>query len=773
MRAFLILLFVLPLAAADSGVLIPNDRNAPDPSILSLEEMSINVAIDNGTARVSIREIFANHTNRNLEGTYSFALPIRAVLSDFAVWDDVTRIPGVILERKRADEIYDSLRVREIDPGLLKMGERGSDEAARSSEFTAKVVPIPARGTKRVEIEYHERIPIEQFSSLLAIPLKPDAYQAQVAGQLDIHLELLSERAITAFEGIGGAYPLKVDERSPNRIRASFSGTRVALTDDFAVKYSVDPATADSLRVVTYRNPSQTPTIGFFQAAALFGLGVAGDANGAAAAPRTVIAVFDASLSMQWNKLDSSLQAFESLLRSLRPQDRFNVLVFNSDISLFATAVQPASTDQIEGALAFVKQSRLRGGTDVSAVLERALAQAGQSGQNPYIVLFTDGGATRGAVQNARLVSAFNTQWNRMPAAQRPRMFVFAVGDDANLPLLKQIGSANGVFEWVRSTEPTDFKVQQFISKIGRFPISGLQLSVTPPGNTSMVYPLERSVFGGSEQVWIGQYQNPIRTAAFTASGERDGKNFTFTTNTALPVESLDHESLPRTWAKARVDALLEKIDQNGEDKASIEEIIRLSRKYKFVTPYTSFLAAPRSLLRPRVIRPGDPILRVKTDPSIRSVIAVFPFGLVKTLRYLDDEDVWQTRFLAPADMPDGTHHVQLILRDARGNAYREAKTFLIASKPPIVRAKLDRSGYRRGDTVRVDVNASATTRTIVARMYGVAPVRITWNAEARSNTGEFRIPNDLPAGQYRLIVSAEDFAHNIGTQEVTLAVLP
>ena len=770
MRAFLILLFVLPLAAADSGVLIPGDRNAPDPSILSLEEMSINIAIDNGTARVSIREIFVNHTNSNLEGTYSFALPIRAVLSDFAVWDDVTRIPGVILERKRADEIYDSLRVREIDPGLLKMGERGSDEASRSSEFTAKVVPIPARGTKRVEIEYHERIPLEQFSSLLAIPLKPDVYQAQVAGQLDINLELLSERAITAFEGIGGAYPLKIDERSPNRIRASFSGTRVALTDDFAIKYSVDPATADSLRVVTYRNPAQTPTIGFFQASALFGLGAAGDANSPAAAPRTVIAVFDTSLSMQWNKLDSSFQAFESLLRSLRPQDQFNVIVFNSDISLFANSVQPATTDQIERALAFVKQSRLRGGTDVNTVLERALAQAGQ---NPYIVLFTDGGATRGAVQNARLVSLFNTQWNRIPAAQRPRMFVFAVGDDANLPLLKQIGSANGVFEWVRSTEPIDFKIQQFISKIGRFPISGLQLSVTPPGNTSMVYPLERAVFGGSEQVWIGQYQNPIRSAAFTASGERDGKNFTLTANAALPADSMDHESLPRTWAKARVDALLEKIDQNGEDKASIEEIIQLSRKYKFVTPYTSFLAAPRSLLRPRVIRPGDPILRVKADPSIRSVIAVFPFGLVKPLRYLDDEGVWQTRFLAPADMPDGTHHVQLILRDDRGNAYREDKTFLIASKPPIVRAKLDRAGYRRGDSVRIDVSASATTRTIVARMYGVAPVRITWNADARSNTGEFRIPNDLPAGQYRLIVSAEDFAHNIGTQEVTLAVLP
>jgi Ca-activated chloride channel family protein len=57
--------------------------------------------------------------------------------------------------------------------------------------------------------------------------------------------------------------------------------------------------------------------------------------------------------------------------------------------------------------------------------------------------------------------------------------------------------------------------------------------------------------------------------------------------------------------------------------------------------------------------------------------------------------------------------------------------------------------------------------------MYGVSPVRLKWDAEARSNIGDFRIPDTLPAGQYSLVVSAEDFAHNIGTQEVSLAVLP
>jgi Ca-activated chloride channel family protein len=34
-------------------------------------------------------------------------------------------------------------------------------------------------------------------------------------------------------------------------------------------------------------------------------------------------------------------------------------------------------------------------------------------------------------------------------------------------------------------------------------------------------------------------------------------------------------------------------------------------------------------------------------------------------------------------------------------------------------------------------------------------------------------VPEHLAAGKYVLTVTAEDFAHNIGTQEVALEVLP
>jgi Ca-activated chloride channel family protein len=134
---------------------------------------------------------------------------------------------------------------------------------------------------------------------------------------------------------------------------------------------------------------------------------------------------------------------------------------------------------------------------------------------------------------------------------------------------------------------------------------------------------------------------------------------------------------------------------------------------------------------------------------------------------------VWQTRFIAPTDMQDGTYTVRLILRDQTGHTYRESKTFVIASKPPVVQVKLDRKRFQRGQSIAMKVSASETTRTLVARMDGAAPVPLRWDAKSGANTGALTIPEQMIPGTYKLTVTGEDIAHNIGTQEVQVEVLP
>ena len=382
MKQSALLLLLAFRCAADTGVLLPQGRNEIDASVFSLDEMTVDIVIDNGDASVSIRQIFGNHSNGVLEGNYTFALPSRSLVSDFAVWDDVTRIPGVILERARAEQIYDSLHAQSIDPGLLQQGDREAGEAARSDVFSARIMPIPAYGTKRLEIAYHQRIPVENLRSEFALPLRPSAYRAQTAGRLAISLELRSGHAIREFEPQGKLYPLHIVARDAHLVKATFEGQNVSLTEDFAVRYGFDATRADTLDIVAYHDASPAEP-GYFQASAL----VANTTLAAAQKPRTIIALFDTSLSMQWEKLERSFRALDALLHGLRPADRFNVLAFNNDVMPFSAAPVAAEIPAIEKALDFVRSCNLRGGTDLQAALTQALAQPATT--DTYIVLLS------------------------------------------------------------------------------------------------------------------------------------------------------------------------------------------------------------------------------------------------------------------------------------------------------------------------------------------------------------------------------------------------
>jgi Ca-activated chloride channel family protein len=774
-RCCLIASLALAAAAlADTGVLIPGDRQQPDPAVFSLSEMALEIRIDNGIARVRVRQIFGNHSLRVQEGVYQFALPDKAAVSDFAVWDDVTRIPGVILERRRAGEIYAQAKAQAIDPGLLQMGERTADEAGAAprptQEFTARIVPIPRFGTKRIEMEYQHPVAVEGYRSEFVVPLKPDVFGVQTAGHLTITFELRSAHAIRDFDAISKTYPLRITERTPNLVKAELSGDNVELKEDFAVRYALDPAEADTVRVITERESPSEP--GFFQAQALLRIPVAppGVAPQRSATPgRALILLFDNSLSMQWDKLERSFAACEAALRRLRPTDSFNLLLFNSAVEPFAPQPRAATPQNIEQALAFVRNSRIRGGTDLQRALAAALGQTSES--ETYIMLVGDGGATEGTVHNGKLAAWYAAEWRKRAPAQRPHTLVLGIGDDANLPLLRMLAANGGYFDWVRSTEPVEFKLNAFLDKIGHDPVKDLRLAAAPAANVDLVYPLEEARFPGSMATWAGEYKRPVPEATFTVTGIRDRQTFRFSRTVPLPAIASEHPELPRTWAKARVDALLAKIEREGEDRATIDEIVRLSKKYKFVTPYTSFLAVPRALLRPRVIRPGDPVLRLKADESIVSVIALFPFGLTKPLRYLKEEDTWQTRFLAPVEMSDGVYQVRLIMRDRDGHVYRESKSFVIASKTPVLRARLEKPRVHAGETLRIRAEASGNARTITARLYGAMPVALRWNSAAKANTGEIVVPGYLPPGKYTVHVTAEDIAHNVGSEEVALEI--
>ncbi|HEX8369845.1 MAG TPA: VIT domain-containing protein [Pyrinomonadaceae bacterium] len=758
---------IFSLASAQSGVLIPSSTEKPDAKVLSLAVMNVEITIDNQHATVKVLQIFDNHTAQTLEGKYVFALPKKSLISDFAVWDNDLRIPGVMMERRRANQIYGEIKQARVDPGILQ----ATDESESSAGFSARIFPINAYGTKRLEMEYTEDLPLENLTSRFMFPLKPAYGEAQTVGELNLKIRVLSDYPLTPVLPENPAYPLQISKSETGEFVGEFRAANVELKNDFAFDYQIN-AGENSLSVIAYRAPEQISAYdlrdprlaeknadGFFRTQAVF----AANPN-AARQPKRVVLLLDTSLSMYGDKLARAVEAIDFFLHNLAPEDEFNLILFNDAADAFAPAPVKATTEKIEEALDFIKNYSLGGGTNLKKGLQAALEQTEKfSAGERQIILVSDANPTLETTATKEIEKVFDNR--------DAKLFAFALGADINENLLKNLtAKTRGYFEQARETEDIALRLKIFLDKIGTSDISNLKLA--DDANFYDVYAVagENSFFGSS-YAFVGRYKKAqTQTVNFSAAYGAEAINLAREIN--LPEFDETHAHLPRVWARARVNALLQSMNRDGEREDYIAEIIRLSEKYKFVTPYTAFLAAPRALLRPRLIQPGDPVIRVKTDESIKEVFAVLPFGESLPLKFLESEKVWETRFLAPAWMADGTYKCRLLLTDRNGNGYQEEKTFVVDSRAPKVKINLAKQTFRAGETINLKVSADSDTNRLNARLYGAKPVRLFWSNLEKSNVGALPIPENLASGKYALTVTAEDFAHNQTTEELQIEVI-
>ena len=762
--------------SAQSGALLPSTSDKPNSATLSLQVMKVDVLIDNQHARVRVLQIFDSHVAQALEGKYLFALPLQSSVSDFAIWEGDMRIPGVMMEKRRANAVYSQIKQQQVDPGLLQQ----DDDHEGTSAFSAKVFPIPAYGTKRIEMEYTEVLPVEGLTSHFTFPLKPSFGDPQRVGEFTLHVHVLSDYPISRLAPRTDSYPLKATKSEANEFEGEFQARGLELKDDFAFDYHID-VPESALSWIAYRAPEQIsaydlrdPTLaarnpdGYFEARAIFNQ--RGDRQRDSQKSRNVILLLDTSLSMYGEKLKRAVEALDYFLHSLTPGDQFDLILFNEEPSVLSVTPLSATAENVEHALDFIRNSTLGGGTDLRKALTKSIevAKVFPKGEHS-IVLVSDANPTLGTKNLKQIVSALDAG-----GGSAVRVFAFGLGTDANGALLEALAkSGHGYFARARETDDIAIALKIFFEHVGRSSIENLHLTPAQRDNLYQIYPSGDYSFDGSSFSFVGRYKQPSSETTVSVQGQYGTETINLSRGVSLPEFADTHEHLPRLWARARVDALLREMDANGEREDYIAEIIRLSEKYKFVTPYTAFIAAPRALLRPRLIQPGDPVLRVKTDASIASVFAVLPFGETLPLKFLPGEGVWEVRFFAPAWMPDGTYRCRLLLTDKNGNGYQEEKSFVIDSHAPKLTPKIESQAVRAGDDVLLRVDADSDTARLVARMYGAQPVQLLWSGKGQTNVGRLRVPPSLAAGRYTVTISAEDFAHNQSSAEIAIEVLP
>lgn len=570
---------VVPLPAP--GIYPPITPRPPMPPIrrdcstyLAVKNHNVSITIDNQIARTRVDQTFLNDSTYALEGTYIFPLPEDAAISGFSMWVDGKKLEGRVLDKNEARQIYESIVRSQRDPALLEYVGRNA--------FQARIFPIPPQSEKRVEIEYSQILKADSGLVRYVYPLNTEKFSPKPLKNVSVTVSVKSSAAIKAI--YSPSHNVSVSRSGDYAAKIGYEDVNVRPDRDFVLYYSV---TQDEigLSLISYKASNED---GFF--VMLVAPKVEVDTRQVIA--KDVILVLDVSGSMQGAKIDQAKRALGYVLDQLNANDRFNIILFSTSTSAYASSLRPASAR--EDGRNFVSRIRAEGSTDINRALLEAMAMADPStslrAERPTIVIFlTDGLPTTGETNAQRIIANVTNV-----APKNVRLFTFGVGDDVNTILLDSLSEKlRGASDYVRPNEKIDEIVSAFYARVSTPVLSDIAMDwggIT----VSDVYPYPMpDLFAGTQLVVAGRYRNG-GAATITLKGSVNNAPRSFRYSDVTFRTSGGDDSIPRLWATRKIGYLLNEIRLRGETREIVNEIVALAVRYGIVTPYTSFLVDER-----------------------------------------------------------------------------------------------------------------------------------------------------------------------------------
>ncbi len=117
---------------------------------LEIATLKVEVLVTGNIATTTYDLTFYNPASRILEGELNFPLKANQQIVRFAMDVNGRLREGVIVEKHKGRQVFESIVREGIDPGLL--------EKTKGNNFKARVYPLPARGTKRIVITSQEEL---------------------------------------------------------------------------------------------------------------------------------------------------------------------------------------------------------------------------------------------------------------------------------------------------------------------------------------------------------------------------------------------------------------------------------------------------------------------------------------------------------------------------------------------------------------------------------------------------------------------------------------
>lgn len=574
-----------------AGLMQPKQSQLPP---LQIKQHHVNVVIEDGYAITSVDQVFFNPNGEDLEAIYSFPVPEKASVGEFTYWIDNNPVTGEVVEKQRAQEIYQ----QEKSQGR----EAAVTEQVEYRTFDISVFPVRAQSDVKIRLVYIQPTHVDSSIGRYVYPLEEggvdeerlafwsynDAVQESFSFNVDLRSSYPVDEVRLPKHPQAQAIPVSQQEwqirlanqqGSLNTEESSSNATANSptivqhLNEDILVYWRHQQGLPGSVDMISHKEPGSSR--GTFMLTVTPGDDLSYIQQG-----RDWVFVLDFSGSMQ-GKYHSLVEGVKLGLDKLNNNDRFRIILFNNSAKEVTQGYTNATQENVQQFIQLLENSNPNGGTNLYAGLENGIKGL-DSDRSSAIILVTDGVANVGVTEKKRFL--------KLLEQHDVRLFTFVMGNSANRPLLDGMTKiSNGFAMSVSNSDDIVGNILLATNKLSHQALRDVELKIDGVKVKELSPTRIGSLYRGQQLIVFGHYWGDGK-ADLTLRGKIGAEEKVYRTTFDFPAQQTRNPEIERLWAYASIEDLQNRIDYLGEDTDSRDAIIDIAKEYGLVTNYTSML---------------------------------------------------------------------------------------------------------------------------------------------------------------------------------------
>ena len=478
----------------ESGQLLMRSGNELSSAILLSTD--IKIAVAGSSSRTIVSQRFINTGKTWAEGVYVFPIGKDAAVDTLKLRIGERFIEGIIKEKYEARVIYEEAKAEGKKASLI--------EQQKPNLFTNKIANIGPGEVVVVQIEFQSKLLPKDGSWELRVPLvsaprfdlptieenikfgNAGFSNAEINSDYNenIDVKVLEEEELfnpveisidlnTGFElnSLKSAFhKVDIEKLSNGHHRINLPGP-ISSDRDFVLRWTAkDKDTQTSLfketkgeydHLLLTLNPPLT--------------------NKNDHSPkREIIFIQDISGSMSGEPMKQSKIGLEMAIKRLKPNDKFNIVLFNSHYSSYARTPVLATAKERDKAIKYVRRLSAEKGTDMYPALSFSLNNfRSNKSVLKQLIFLTDGAVT----EETKLFSLINSK------LKTTRLFTIGIGSAPNsffMTRAAEIGRGSHIH--IGDMSEISVRMEELFNKIENPAITDLEL-ILPKGFKAEVYP--------------------------------------------------------------------------------------------------------------------------------------------------------------------------------------------------------------------------------------------------------------------------------------------